>query len=47
MELTWTNLGGHMAAAVDGVNFRAPPSADLATTPRQALWDNQVLCICG
>jgi taurine dioxygenase len=47
MNLTFTNLGGHMAAAADGVDFREPPSEELGATLRQALWDNQVLCIRG
>ena len=36
-----------MAVAVNGVDFREPPSDSLAATLRQALWDNQVLCIRG
>ena len=47
MNVTLTNLGGHMAVAADGVDFREPPSDDLSVTLRQALWDNQVLCIRG
>ena len=45
--LTFSNLGGHMAVAVDGVDFRVAPSPALAGMLRQALWDNQVLCIRG
>ena len=47
MALTYTNLGGHMAMAVEGVDFRQPPTSALASELRQALWDNQVLCIRG
>ena len=36
-----------MAVAVEGVDFSAPPSPALSATLRQALWDNQVLCIRG
>jgi taurine dioxygenase len=46
-ELTFSTLGGHMAVAVEGVDFRAPPSPALSATLRQALWDHQVLCIRG
>lgn len=46
-ELTFANLGGHMAAAVEGVDLSTPPSPELSATLRQALWDNQVLCIRG
>jgi taurine dioxygenase len=46
-ELTFTNLGGHMAVAVEGVDLNTPPLPELSATLRQALWDNQVLCIRG
>jgi len=36
-----------MAAAVEGVDLSTPPSPELSATLRQALWDNQVLCIRG
>ena len=36
-----------MAAAVEGVDLNTPPSPELSATLRQALWDNQVLCIRG
>ena len=47
MEISFTKLGGHMAMAVAGVDLSQPPSADLGARLRQALWDNQVLCIRG
>ena len=47
MDIVFTKLGGHMAIAVDGVDLTHPPSDALAARLRQALWDNQVLCIRG
>ena len=47
MTLAYSNLGGHMAIAVEGVDFRQPPSSALGAELRRALWDNQVLCIRG
>jgi taurine dioxygenase len=47
VDIAFTNLGGYMAVAVDGVDLSRPPSEALAARLRKALWDNQVLCIRG
>ncbi len=47
MNRVYTDLGGHMAIAVDGVDLREPPTPALAAELRRALWDNIVLCIRG
>jgi taurine dioxygenase len=46
-QLVFTNLGGHMAVAVDGADLSRPPDAALASRLRNALLDHQVLCIRG
>ncbi|HUA54023.1 MAG TPA: TauD/TfdA family dioxygenase [Candidatus Sulfotelmatobacter sp.] len=46
MTLTLTNLGGHMAAAVEGVDLAAADGATVAAL-RQSLLDHLVLCIRG
>jgi taurine dioxygenase len=46
-DLVFTNLGGHMAVAVDGADLRSPPDARLAARLCRALLDSQVLCIRG
>jgi hypothetical protein len=36
MSRSYRNLGGHVAIAVGGVDFRQSPSPALASEPRQA-----------
>ncbi len=47
MAITFTKLGGHMAIAAEGLDLSTPPSAEAAAQLRQALWENQILCIRG
>jgi taurine dioxygenase len=46
-DIAFTNLGGHMAIAVEGIDLHQAPDTSLAKTLRQALLDNLVLCIRG
>jgi taurine dioxygenase len=46
-DLLFTDLGGHMAVAVDGVDLCDPLDGDLSARLRRALLDRQVLCIRG
>ena len=43
----FTNLGGHMAVSVDGVDLRVPLDARQSLRLRGALLENLVLCIRG
>jgi len=46
-NIVMARLGGHMAAAVEGIDLNTPPGGRAAAILRQALWDHQVLCIRG
>jgi taurine dioxygenase len=45
MALSITTLGGHMAAAVEGIDLNQAPDAALTGALRRAILDNLVLCI--
>lgn len=45
MALSISSLGGHMAAAVVGIDLNAAPDAALTVALRRALLDHLVLCI--
>ncbi|TWT12977.1 TauD/TfdA family dioxygenase [Reyranella sp. CPCC 100927] len=47
MSLSLTSLGGHMAAAVEGIDLNQPPDTTTAGDLRRALLDHLVLCIRG
>src|SRR5690348_16194065 len=46
-DIAFTQLGGHMAIAVEGLDLHHAPDDTLAATLRHALLDKLVLCIRG